>query len=165
MTTLPHAEVRLERLYPASSAAVFAAWSRRDALLDWGAPGPGWILEYDAFDFRVGHTDACRFGPEGGPPWVNRNRYEQIQQDRRIVYTSTLSREGVLGFAGLVTVEFEDVGTGCRMTLTEQGAYLDGEDDSAGHRAGWSDMLDALGRHLQRAESGCGQAQAEPLPG
>lgn len=151
MTRLPLATVRIERTYPVPPAAVFAAWSRREALLDWGAPGEGWTFAYDAFDFRVGHVDVCRFGAEGEAPWINRNRYEQIVPDRRIVYTSTLSRDGTTGFAGLVAVEFEDDGAGCRMTLTEQGAYLDGEDDSSGHHDGWSDMLDALGRHLRDA--------------
>lgn len=149
--TLPHATVRLERTYPVPPSAVFAAWSRRDALLEWCSPGAGWIFEYDAFDFRAGHTDVCRFGPEGGPVWTNRNRYEQILPQQRIVYTSTLSSDGVLGFAGLVTVEFEDGGGQCHMTLTEQGAYLDGSDDAAGHRTGWNDMLDALGQYLQRS--------------
>ncbi|NZA26490.1 SRPBCC domain-containing protein [Luteimonas sp. SJ-92] len=148
--SLPHACVRLDRTYPVPSSAVFAAWSRRDAVLDWCSPGPGWTFEYDAFDFRTGGTDVCRFGPEAGPVWTNRNRYEQILPQQRIVYTSTLSSGGALGFAGLVTVEFEDAGGQCRMLLTEQGAYLDGSDDSAGHRAGWNDMLDALGEHLQR---------------
>ena len=44
-------------------------------------------------------------------------------------------------FAGLLTVEFTAAGKGCRMVMTEQGAFLDGHDIPANHEAGWDDPL------------------------
>ncbi|TIQ60251.1 MAG: polyketide cyclase, partial [Mesorhizobium sp.] len=45
---------------------------------------------------------------------------------------------------GLLTVEFSPEGTGCRLVMTEQGAFLDGHDQPENHQAGWSQMLDNL---------------------
>ena len=53
-------------------------------------------------------------------------------------------------FAGLLTVEFTAAGKGCRMVMTEQGAFLDGHDIPANHEAGWNQMLDNLGEELKR---------------
>jgi len=50
-----------------------------------------------------------------------------------------------------LTVEFKPAGRGCRMVMTEQGAFLDGHDIPANHEAGWSQMLDNLGSELDRA--------------
>lgn len=150
-STVHHATIELQHRYRASTAEVFAAWSRREALLDWGAPGDGWWLTYDRFDFRVGHTDVCRFGEDGGAEYVNAIRYEDLVPEHRIVYASTLSSGGKLGFVGVVTVELAGDHTGCVLSLTEQGVYLDGPDDADCHRAGWDDMLGKLGAYLARS--------------
>ncbi|MGH0358663.1 hypothetical protein [Sinorhizobium meliloti] len=54
--------------------AVFAAWSREEAQRAWSDPGEGWELSFDLFQFAVGETDVCRFGPAGGQQYINENR-------------------------------------------------------------------------------------------
>jgi uncharacterized protein YndB with AHSA1/START domain len=78
--------------------------------------------------------------------------YRDIVPEQRIVYTSTLSTETGLWTVSLTTVEFtpgEDGGT--RLVLTEQGAYLDGQEQPAWREHGTADQLDALDAQL-RAE-------------
>jgi uncharacterized protein YndB with AHSA1/START domain len=128
---------------------VFAAWSDKEAQLTWGDPGEGWSMAFDAFNFAVGQTDICRFGPDGGRQYVNENRYLVIDCGRRIVYSTSLASEGHVTFAGTMAIAFEARGNGTRLRLIEQGLYFDGEDDVAGHRSGWESMLDALGRFLR----------------
>ena len=48
----------------------------------------------------------------------------------------------------LATVEVKAEGKGTRLTLTEQGAYLDGSDDGSLRKQGTEGLLDALGRYL-----------------
>ena len=60
-------------------------------------------------------------------------------------------------FAGLLTVEFSAAGKGCRMVMTEQGAFLDGHDIPANHEAGWNKMLDNLGGELAAPRRGLRQ--------
>ncbi|MEO4001761.1 SRPBCC domain-containing protein [Mesorhizobium sp. CAU 1732] len=127
---------------------VFAAWSSEEAQRVWSDPGEGWELNFDQFRFAVGETDVCRFGAIGGQQYVNENRYLEIEAGRRIVYSTSLSSDGRLTFAGTVAVTFEEADHGTRMSLVEQGLYFDGQDDVAGHRSGWEGMLEALGRYL-----------------
>lgn len=146
--------VALQRELRHEPAAVYAAWSRREALQRWGHPGTGWWLAFDRFAFRVGQSDLCRFGPEGEPGFVNENRYLALEPQRRIVYASTLAPAGggpqqTPSFAGVVAVEIEALPGGrSRLSFQETGLYFDGADDEAGHRAGWEQMLDQLAAYL-----------------
>lgn len=143
--------VTLSKEYAIPVRLVFRAWSQAEAQLVWGDPGAGWAMRFDAFSFAVGKTDICRFGPVGGPEYVNENRYLQIVPERRIVYATTLVQDGTLTFAGTVAVQFDTVANGTRLTLIEQGFYFDGADDVSGHQSGWDGMLGALGRYLRKA--------------
>jgi uncharacterized protein YndB with AHSA1/START domain len=76
--------------------------------------------------------------------------YRDIVPEQRIVYTSTLSAGADLMTVTLTTVEFtpaEDGGT--RLILTEQGAYLDGQEQPAWREQGTADQLDALATALK----------------
>jgi len=143
-----HGNIHLERLYDASCAEVFAAWASPEALMQWSAPGQGWDIAYDRFDFRPGGDCVCRFGPQGGETYVTRDRYEDIVPDRRIVMTNNMTAGDTRTFVGLVTVEFYREGDRCRMFMSEQGVFLDGHDKPEHHEAGWTLMLDTLGRVL-----------------
>lgn len=144
--------VELQRDYPSAPDAVFAAWSDADAQLAWSAPSAGWWMTCEAFRLEVGHTDVWRFGPDGEAGYVNENQYQEIVPGERIVYTTTLSHDGRLSFAGAVSLEIAAYGQGARLTLREAGVHLDG-DDTEGHRQGWTSMLDALGEHLAAGAS------------
>ncbi len=145
-----HATVIVERTYAAPPHLVYAAWSDRDVLATWSAPGDGWELAWRAFDFTVGHTDICTFGAIDAEPYINTTRYEEIKPNQRIVYASTISYMGDLIFAGVVTVEFSAVDDATRVVMTESGVYLDGSDSALGHEDGWAAMLDSLGDYLKR---------------
>lgn len=127
---------------------VFAAWSSKEAQLTWGHPGEGWEMDFDQFRFAVDETDICRFGPTGGQQYVNENRYLAIERGKRIVYSTALTSNGQVNFAGTVAVTFDAKDGGTRMRLIEQGLYFDGHDDVSAHRSGWESMLDALGKYL-----------------
>ncbi|MDI6029377.1 SRPBCC domain-containing protein [Corticibacterium sp. UT-5YL-CI-8] len=141
--------VDLTRDFDRPVDAVFAAWSREEAQLAWSDPGDGWEMKFDRFRFTVGETDICRFGPVGGRQYINENRYLEIEAGKRIVYSTSLSSEGRLAFAGTVAVTFEETADGTRLRLVEQGLYFDERDDVAGHRSGWEGMLGALGEYLR----------------
>lgn len=145
-----HSTIVLERTYDTSPAGVFAAWSNPDALLRWGSPSEGWDVAYERFDFRTGGSDVSRFGPKGGPVFVNETFYQDIVLNTRIVSASNMTSDDKRLFAGLLTVEFIAAGKACRMVMTEQGVFLDGHDKPENHEAGWNEMLDNLGIELKR---------------
>jgi hypothetical protein len=57
--------------------------------------------------------------------------------------------DGTKVSVSLATVEFAKAGSGTKLTVTEQGAFLDGYDDAGSRERGTSDLLDSLGRSLQ----------------
>ena len=148
-----HATIVLERIYSASPARVFAAWSNKEALLRWGNPGDGWVTSMDRFDFRVGGGETSRFGQPGGETYLNETTYLDIVPDRRIVSSGAVSRGPDRLSVGLLTVEIRPEGEGSRLVLTEQGAFLDGHDLPENHEAGWGSMLDNLGDELARGRA------------
>jgi uncharacterized protein YndB with AHSA1/START domain len=107
-------------------------------------------MRFERFGFAVGESDLCRFGPRGGPVYLNENRYLQILPEARIVYATLLREDGTLSFSGTVVVTFEPVPDGTRMRLVEQGIYFDGRDRAEDHQAGWQAMLGAMDRYLQQ---------------
>jgi uncharacterized protein YndB with AHSA1/START domain len=148
--SVEHSTIVIERTYDASPASVFAAWSSKEALLRWGCPGEGWGSWIDRFEFEVGGVEISRFGPGDGATYVNETRYLDIVPNQRIVSAGSMTSGEQRIFAGILTVEFKPAGRGCRMVMTEQGAFLDGHDIPANHEAGWNRMLDNLRVELER---------------
>ena len=145
--SVTHATFSLERSYPAPPARVFAAWADPAAKARWFTPEPGSGHE---LDFRIGGREVATGGPEGGPLMTFETLYRDIVPEQRIVYTSTLLAGADLMTISLTTVEFtpgEDGGT--RLVLTEQGAYLDGQEQPAWREQGTADQLDALAAELK----------------
>jgi len=142
-----HATFTLERSYPAPPARVFAAWADPAAKARWFTPGPGSGHE---LDFRVGGREVATGGPEGGPLMTFETLYRDIVTEQRIVYTSTLSAGADLMTVSLTTVEFTPgEGGGTRLVLTEQGAFLDGQEQPAWREQGTADQLEALAAELK----------------
>ena len=142
-----HATFSLERSYPVPPARVFAAWADPATKARWFTPSPD---SGHQLDFRVGGREVATGGPEGGPLMTFETLYRDIVPEQRIVYTSTLSAGADLMTVSLTTVEFTPgEGGGTRLVLTEQGAFLDGQEQPAWREQGTADQLEALAAELK----------------
>jgi uncharacterized protein YndB with AHSA1/START domain len=141
--TVTHSTFTLERTYPAPVERVFAAWADPAAKAAWFAAGGEHEL-----DFRPGGREVNRARHPDGPLMVFETLYREIVPGQRLVYSSALSADDVLATASQTTVLFEPDGEGTRLTLVEQGAYLDGREEPAWRETGTGGWLDALGTHL-----------------
>lgn len=142
-----HSTFTLERTYSASPAQVFAAWADRDTKAKWFAP-------HDAaytLDFRVGGAEAAHGRTEDGAEIVAESVYRDILTAERIIYTTLLSGRGALATVSVTTVEFVPDGTGTHLVLTEQGTFLDNQEQPEWRQQGTNDWLDALGREIGRS--------------
>ena len=146
--TVTHSTFVLERVYPAAPARVFNAFADPKAKAKWFKPPEGWGPEKQEMDFRVGARETSVGGPKGGPVISFRALYQDIVPDQRIIYTYDMDIDGKPISVSLATIELKAEGSGTRLTLTEQGAYLDGFDDPSVREKGKKDLLDALGRSL-----------------
>jgi uncharacterized protein YndB with AHSA1/START domain len=146
--SIKHATFSLERTYPVAPARVFAAWSDPAAKARWYVGATG---EHE-LDFRVGGQEVNRGRHGDGPLLTFESRYQDIVQDDRIVYTSTLSADSVLSTVSITTVEFVAEADGTRLVLAQQGTFLDGHEEPSWREQGTSDQLDALGVELGKTE-------------
>jgi uncharacterized protein YndB with AHSA1/START domain len=76
-------------------------------------------------------------------------RYQDIVENERIVYAYDLHLDDQRISVSLATIELAGVGSGTRMTFTEQGAFLDGLEDPAEREHGTNLMVDSLGAALE----------------
>lgn len=139
-----HATFSIERHYEVPPARVFSAWADAGAKARWFA-GPGAAHE---LDFRIGGREITRGGHPDGTEMTFTTTYHDIVPNERIVYAATLHGGETLATVSLTTVEFAAVGDGTRLTLTEQGAFLDGHEEPIWREQGTGDQLTALEAEL-----------------
>ncbi|MEU9320434.1 SRPBCC family protein [Streptomyces sp. NPDC048295] len=147
---ITHATFCLERHYPPPPARVFSAWADPQAKASWFSG----VDATHELDFRVGGHEVNRARRTDGVELVFESWYRDIVPDQRLVYTSTLNAGDELATVSLTTVEFHHEGAGTRLVLTEQGTFLNGNEEPSWREQGTGAWLDALGNFLRIHESG-----------
>ena len=143
VTTI-HDTTVLTREYRASPARVFQAFADPDARARWGAPSPSAALVMDQTRFEIGGLDVSRCGSKDDLRYHVEARYLDIVEAERIVYSETVSERGARLSAALITIAFETIETGTRLTLTAQLAAFDDGFMIAGNKMGYGAALDNL---------------------
>jgi len=146
-----HSTFVIERTYPASPEQVFAAWSDEATKARWFGPSEKHAESY-SLDFREGGREHLSVPTPDGTVYSFDAVYADIVPAQRIVHTYDMHRDDARISVSVATIEFEAVGDTTRLTLTEQGVFLDGLDASAEREHGTKALLDALGNHLQNSE-------------
>jgi uncharacterized protein YndB with AHSA1/START domain len=75
--------------------------------------------------------------------------YLDVVPDTRLVYAYEMHMDERKISVSLATIEIEPAGSGTRLVLTEQGAFLDGYDDAGSRERGTALLLDRLGAALK----------------
>jgi uncharacterized protein YndB with AHSA1/START domain len=134
-----HRTLTVERTYAASPTRVFAAWVDPEIKARWFVgPADQWKVLRRELDLRVGGQELL-VGQLVGSATETRYeaRYHVIVPDRRLVYVYDMQHGGGHLSTSLATVDFERTAKGgTRMVLTEQAAFMDGEDGAAGRQQG-----------------------------
>jgi uncharacterized protein YndB with AHSA1/START domain len=149
MTAIVHDTITIERRFAKPRATVFSAFETRQAQESWMCPAEGMTTRIGEFDFREGGRALLVMSMPDAGAWENEDRYHEIRPGERIIQTTTLRHEGVLTAAGVISIVFEDDGTGTLLRVTEQSAFPDGRDEAAMHEEGWRTMLENLARYLR----------------
>lgn len=149
-----HTSFVLERKFKASPARVFNAWSDPKAKQRWSDCHAGTTSEY-SLDFRPGGREIHRATLPDGTPQIVDKTFIEIVPDARIIFAYGIAIGSRTLSASLVTVELQPDGSGTRLLLTEQLAYLDGHDDLDQRMLGTGEGLDRL---LLEVETGLSAA-------
>jgi uncharacterized protein YndB with AHSA1/START domain len=145
-----HATFAIERTYPASRERLFKAFADPKAKAKWFVGPDDWDKSDRKLDFRVGGKETVSGGPPGGPVHYYTCTYQDIVPNERIVttYDMHLDKAGIS--VSLATIEFKAAGSGTRLILTEQGAFLDAFDKPELREEGTKGLLDQLGKALEK---------------
>ena len=140
----------ISRLLNASPARVYAAWSTKAGKDRWfKAVNNAWELTERQFDFRVGGHDIMAGKWQTGMISRFAATYLDIVPDQRVVYAYDLLLDDKKISVSLATIEFHAEGNGTRMTVTEQGAFLDGYEDKGSRETGTKALMDVLVASLE----------------
>ncbi|MEO8554340.1 MAG: SRPBCC family protein [Kofleriaceae bacterium] len=142
----------LERTFPnCTPARAFSAFSTPEGKQRWfGGPPEEWKNVERAFDFRVGGREREVGKFKTGTVSAFDALYYDIVDDERIIYAYEMHLDGKKISVSLATITFEADGTNCKLTMHEDGAFLDGYDDNASRKHGTEFLLDALASALAR---------------
>ena len=144
--TVEHGSFTIEKTIAASPASVFRAYADADHKLDWFVP-PGTGREAYSLDFRIGGRETGRFDIADGPGkglHENATTFLDIIENARIVYAHKMSWDGRIHSASLATVTLAPTEAGCRLTITEQGAFFAPSDGPEMRQGGIAAQIDAL---------------------
>src|SRR5690349_17773576 len=141
-----HHTFRIERQFDATPERVFAAFAGLEAKTKWFSGPDAWLTSRRELDFRVGGREVLSGGPRGGLMHTFDARYFDIIPDQRIIYGYDMYVGEQKLSVSLATIELEPSGAGTRLTMTEQGAYLDGVEDGTEREAGTKGLLEKLAR-------------------
>ncbi|HEX3674406.1 MAG TPA: SRPBCC family protein [Rhizomicrobium sp.] len=151
--SVQHGSFTIARKLDAPVALVFRAFADKDHKARWFKGPPQCKEEIREHDFRVGGRDRLRGEwSAGSHPWRISDftaEYRDIVENARIVYVYEMTMDGTKISVSLATITFAEAGNGTLLTITEQGAFLDGYDDAGSREEGTRSLVDVLAQSLK----------------
>jgi uncharacterized protein YndB with AHSA1/START domain len=145
-----HATFHLERTYDAPVTRVWQALTDEAAKQKWFGGSPGkWELLERHMDVRVGGHERLKGRWEGEVVSTFDAAYLDVIPHERLVYSYVMHIDDKKISVSLATMQLKEADQKTTLMLTEQGAFLDGYDDSGSREHGTGLLLDALGASLQ----------------
>ncbi|HEY1774484.1 MAG TPA: SRPBCC family protein [Gammaproteobacteria bacterium] len=144
-----HADFTLERHYDAPVTLLYKAFSDEKAKSRWFGGGSEWDMQSREFDFRVGGREHLSGKWKSGMISTFDALYRDIVPGQRIVYVYDMHLDGRHISVSLATILFAVDGAGSKLTITEQGAFLDGYDDAGSREKGTRGLLERIADSLK----------------
>ena len=144
-----HATFTVDRTYPVAPQRVWAAFADQAQKAKWfGGANEGYTTIASDFDFTVGGREHNEGKWDNGTVSQFDAIYLDIVENERIIYTYYMFIDGKKISVSIATLEFTAADGGTHLKLTEQGAYLDGLDNSKQREEGTNWLMDELGKSL-----------------
>lgn len=143
-----HGSFTLERQLPAPPATVFHAFTNLEAKSRWFAGGTGQQILARRMEAKPGGREHVHGRWADGTESIFDAVYFEAIPNRRLVYAYEMHLNGVRISVSLATLELTPEGAGTRLTVTEQGSFLDGYEDKGAREHGTGFLLDRLAHAL-----------------
>ena len=149
--SVAHGVFTIERTYQSvTPQRVFDAFASAEGKNNWfTAPNDRWVIVERSMDFRVGGRERLKGQWNTGTVTEFDATYFDIVPGERIAYAYEMHLDERKISVSLATFEFKPMGTGTKLIMTEQGAFLDGYDDSGSRESGSRDLIDKLSAYLE----------------
>ncbi len=143
-----HASFVIERSYEAAPSRMWSAWADPEEKLRWFGPRVLTKPKHE-LEFRVDGIEHMTVQAPDGALYTFAARYQDIVEGERLVHTYEMYRDDARISVSVATVEFEAAGGGTKLTMTEQGVFLDGLDTSVEREHGTRELLDTLATYVE----------------
>jgi len=150
--SVAHGVFTIERTYPSvTPRRVFDAFATEAGKDAWfSGPNENWDIVEREFDFRVGGRERLKGRWEGGLTSTFDAVYHDIVPNERVVYSYEMHLDDRKISVSLATLQLKRAGARrTTLSVTEQGAFLDGYDDAGSRERGTGMLLDRLGESLR----------------
>ena len=137
--------LELTRIFPKPAAAVFAAFTDPDRLVDWWGP-QGFTIPSLSFQARAGERYRIKMQPPQGDAFYLTGEIREVESPARLAYTFAWEDPDPEDVETLVVLSFADLGGSTQVSLRQGAFRTDGR--RALHRDGWSESFDKLERLL-----------------
>ncbi len=145
-----HATFHLERRYDAPVARVWRALTDPAAKAKWFAGPPGkWTLLERHMDVRAGGSERLKGRWDSGMVTTFDAVYHDVVPDERLVYSYAMHLDDRKISVSLATLELKPGDGATTLSVTEQGAFLDGYDDAGAREQGTRQLLEALAATIE----------------
>jgi uncharacterized protein YndB with AHSA1/START domain len=129
----------VRRTIGASADRIFDAWTQPEHLRAWWGPRPVTCSGAEV-DLRVGGRYRIDNAIPDGSTVVIEGEFREIDRPRKLVYTWCMGSDA--HETSLVTVRFEERGTGTEVVIVHERVPTEAARDS--HDKGWKGCLDGL---------------------
>ena len=144
-------ELLIVRAFDAPPALVFRLWEDPVHRARWWGP-KGYHCKQLTQDFRVGGAwRACIVNPKGEESWHG-GVFQEIERDRRIVFTFTWDSGPAGGVETVITVTIAEQ-SGMTIQSFHQTPFANAERRNA-HVVGWSQLIDAQQTYVETTARG-----------
>jgi len=137
--------LEVERVLPAPSSVVFAAFTDPNGLANWWGPH-GFTVADVKFQAQVGQRYRITMQPPEGEPFHLSGEIREVEAPVRLVYTFVYEEPAPDDVETLVSLSFRDLGEATAVTMTQSGFKTGAR--RARHRDGWADSFDELERFI-----------------
>jgi uncharacterized protein YndB with AHSA1/START domain len=144
MTSTTFGTFTIERSIPASPEKVFKAFADLEEKNKWFGPPPGGKGMERSFEFTVGGKEHMKGEYKPGALFSFDATYQDIVPNERIIYTYYMYMDENLLSVSLATILFTPQDDGTQLSITEQGAFLDGFDKPEIREHGTNDLADKI---------------------
>jgi len=144
-----HATFTLERHFRASPAALFHALTDPAAKARWFGGGDGYTMLERDIDVRPGGRERAKGRWANGTVSTFDATYFDVVPNVRLVYAYEMHLDDRRISVSLATVQIRADDGGARLTITEQGAFLDTYEDGGSREQGTRFLLERLAASVE----------------